>query len=31
MKYIHSVESVEIPEGVKVHIKSRNVTVEGPR
>ncbi|KAM0279506.1 hypothetical protein ACHAQH_004567 [Verticillium albo-atrum] len=31
MKYIHSVESVEIPEGVKVHIKSRHVTVEGPR
>ncbi|EON97754.1 putative 60s ribosomal protein l9 protein [Phaeoacremonium minimum UCRPA7] len=31
MKYIHSEESLEIPEGVKVHIKSRLVTVEGPR
>ncbi|KAI1079436.1 60S ribosomal protein L9 [Whalleya microplaca] len=31
MRYIHSQETLEIPEGVKVHIKSRNVTVEGPR
>ncbi|KAF1990741.1 ribosomal protein L6 [Aulographum hederae CBS 113979] len=31
MKYIKSEESIEIPEGVKVAIKTRNVTVEGPR
>ncbi|KAI5466739.1 ribosomal protein L6, alpha-beta domain-containing protein [Mariannaea sp. PMI_226] len=31
MKYIHSQELLEIPEGVKVGIKSRIVTVEGPR
>ncbi|KAM0564025.1 hypothetical protein ACHAPJ_000233 [Fusarium lateritium] len=31
MKYIHSQELLEIPEGVKVSIKSRIVTVEGPR
>ncbi|KAH0544981.1 hypothetical protein FGG08_000907 [Glutinoglossum americanum] len=31
MKYIHSSESLTIPEGVKVIIKSRIVTVEGPR
>ncbi|KAI0838954.1 60S ribosomal protein L9 [Hypoxylon sp. FL0890] len=31
MRYIHSLETLDIPEGVKVHIKSRNVTVEGPR
>ncbi|KAI2616402.1 60S ribosomal protein L9 [Hypomontagnella submonticulosa] len=31
MRYIHSLETLEIPEGVKVQIKSRNVTVEGPR
>ncbi|KAJ8602906.1 hypothetical protein MRB53_042290 [Persea americana] len=31
MKYIHSQESLKIPEGVKVHIKTRQVTVEGPR
>ncbi|KAH7369059.1 60S ribosomal protein L9-A [Plectosphaerella cucumerina] len=31
MKYIHSAESLEIPQGVKVHIKSRKITVEGPR
>jgi len=31
MKYIHSSETLTIPEGVKVHIKSRVVTVEGPR
>lgn len=31
MKYIHSKETLEIPEGVKVHIKTRTVTVEGPR
>ncbi|KAF2750173.1 60s ribosomal protein-like protein l9 [Sporormia fimetaria CBS 119925] len=31
MKYIHSEELLEIPEGVKVAIKTRNVVVEGPR
>jgi len=31
MKYIHSEETLQIPEGVKVSIKSRVVTVEGPR
>ncbi|KAI2607624.1 60S ribosomal protein L9 [Hypoxylon fragiforme] len=31
MRYIHSLETLNIPEGVKVSIKSRNVTVEGPR
>ncbi|RKU42288.1 60S ribosomal protein L9B [Coniochaeta pulveracea] len=31
MKYIHSEETLEVPEGVKVSIKARNVTVEGPR
>ncbi|EJT81877.1 60S ribosomal protein L9-A [Gaeumannomyces tritici R3-111a-1] len=31
MRYIHSSEQLEIPEGVKVHIRSRLVTVEGPR
>ncbi|KAE9570239.1 60S ribosomal protein L9-B [Colletotrichum fructicola] len=31
MKYIHSQESLDIPQDVKVHIKSRVVTVEGPR
>ncbi|KAK3716383.1 60S ribosomal protein L9B [Vermiconidia calcicola] len=31
MRYIHSKEELEIPEGVKVHIKTRIVTVEGPR
>ncbi|KAB5580963.1 ribosomal protein L6, alpha-beta domain-containing protein [Coniochaeta sp. 2T2.1] len=31
MKYIHSEETVEVPEGVKVSIKSRIITVEGPR
>jgi len=31
MKYIHSEELLEVPEGVKVSIKSRKVTVEGPR
>jgi large subunit ribosomal protein L9e len=31
MKYIHSEEELEIPEGVKVQIKNRNVLVEGPR
>jgi large subunit ribosomal protein L9e len=31
MKYIHSAESLEIPDGVKVAIKSRVITVEGPR
>jgi large subunit ribosomal protein L9e len=31
MKYIHSQELLDIPEGVKVNIKTRQVTVEGPR
>ncbi|TLD39362.1 ribosomal protein L6 [Venturia nashicola] len=31
MKYIHSKEELAVPEGVKVHIKSRIVTVTGPR
>jgi len=31
MKYIHSVETLEIPDGVKVSIKARVVTVEGKR
>ncbi|KZZ95976.1 60S ribosomal protein L9 [Moelleriella libera RCEF 2490] len=31
MKYIHSQEVLEIPEKVKVSIKTRIVTVEGPR
>ncbi|KAL8717961.1 MAG: hypothetical protein Q9225_004852 [Loekoesia sp. 1 TL-2023] len=31
MRYIHSSESLTIPDNVKVHIKSRLVTVEGPR
>ncbi|KAF2223167.1 ribosomal protein L6, alpha-beta domain-containing protein [Elsinoe ampelina] len=31
MKYIHSDQTLEIPEGVKVGIKTRIVTVEGPR
>ncbi|KAF2866318.1 60s ribosomal protein-like protein l9 [Massariosphaeria phaeospora] len=31
MKYIHSEELLEIPEGVKVSIKTRHVVVEGPR
>jgi len=31
MKYIHSEETLEVPDKVKVHIKSRVVTVEGPR
>ncbi|TFB04418.1 60S ribosomal protein L9-B [Trichoderma ghanense] len=31
MRYIHSEETLEIPEGVKVSIKTRIVTVEGPR
>ncbi|KAK5108601.1 hypothetical protein LTR62_008177 [Meristemomyces frigidus] len=31
MRYIHSQEELKIPEGVKVHIKTRIVTVEGPR
>jgi len=31
MRYIHSQELLEIPEGVKVGIKTRIVTVEGPR
>ncbi|KAA6411175.1 MAG: 60s ribosomal l9 [Lasallia pustulata] len=31
MRYIHSQETLTIPEKVKVHIKSRLITVEGPR
>ncbi|KAK3330360.1 ribosomal protein L6, alpha-beta domain-containing protein [Apodospora peruviana] len=31
MRYIHSEETLEVPENVKVTIKSRLVTVEGPR
>ncbi|KAK5947241.1 60S ribosomal protein L9B [Knufia obscura] len=31
MKYIFSEETVVVPENVKVHIRSRIVTVEGPR
>ncbi|GAB1311258.1 60S ribosomal protein L9B [Madurella fahalii] len=31
MRYIHSEETLEVPENVKVSIKSRLVTVEGPR
>jgi len=31
MKYIYSQETLDIPEGVKVAIKARNVFVEGPR
>ncbi|MCJ1243723.1 hypothetical protein MMC30_000920 [Trapelia coarctata] len=31
MRYIHSEESLTIPDNVKVTIKSRQITVEGPR
>ncbi|CAN6611678.1 large ribosomal subunit protein uL6B [Trichomonascus vanleenenianus] len=31
MKYIQSTENLDIPEGVTVEIKARNVTVTGPR
>ncbi|KAJ5151835.1 60S ribosomal protein L9 [Penicillium capsulatum] len=31
MRYIHSEERLPIPDNVKVHIRSRIVTVEGPR
>ncbi|CEJ59112.1 Putative 60S ribosomal protein [Penicillium brasilianum] len=31
MRYIHSEERLPIPDNVKVHIRSRVVTVEGPR
>ncbi|KAH0843161.1 hypothetical protein AYO21_03451 [Fonsecaea monophora] len=31
MKYIFSQEQLVIPEGVSIHIRSRIVTVEGPR
>ncbi|KAL1956990.1 hypothetical protein VTO42DRAFT_6479 [Malbranchea cinnamomea] len=31
MRYIYSEEILKIPENVKVHIRSRVVTVEGPR
>jgi len=31
MRYIHSLETLTIPDDVKVGIKARTVTVEGPR
>ncbi|PRT55277.1 60S ribosomal protein L9-A [Wickerhamiella sorbophila] len=31
MKYITSEQSLEVPEGVTVEIKARNITVTGPR
>ncbi|KAL9617247.1 MAG: hypothetical protein Q9160_007928 [Pyrenula sp. 1 TL-2023] len=31
MRYIHSEESLTVPENVKIHIRSRIVNVEGPR
>ncbi|KAI5369616.1 Putative ribosomal protein L6 [Septoria linicola] len=31
MRYIYSQETLDVPEGVKVNIKTRQVTVEGPR
>ncbi|KAK8019630.1 ribosomal protein L6 [Apiospora arundinis] len=31
MRYIHSEETLEVPEGVSVQIKARNVTVTGPK
>ncbi|KAJ5138050.1 hypothetical protein N7526_004283 [Penicillium atrosanguineum] len=31
MRYIHSEELLPVPDNVKVHIRSRVVTVEGPR
>ncbi|KAG1220223.1 hypothetical protein G6F35_006865 [Rhizopus arrhizus] len=31
MKDIYKQDELEIPEGVKVNIKSRQITVEGPR
>ncbi|ORY56714.1 ribosomal protein L6, alpha-beta domain-containing protein [Pseudomassariella vexata] len=31
MRYIHTEESLEVPEKVSVSIKARHVTVEGPR
>ena len=31
MKYIFSEEQLVVPEDVKIHIRSRIVTVEGPR
>jgi large subunit ribosomal protein L9e len=31
MRFIHSEETLEVPEGVSVHIKARNVTVTGPK
>ncbi|MDI1490556.1 MAG: 60S ribosomal protein L9B [Ramalina farinacea] len=31
MRYIHSQETLDIPEEVEVHIKSRLITVKGPR
>lgn len=31
MRFIHSEETLQVPEGVSVHIKARNVTVTGPK
>ncbi|KAH6646462.1 ribosomal protein L6, alpha-beta domain-containing protein [Truncatella angustata] len=31
MRYIHTEETLEVPEGVSVQIKARKVTVTGPR
>ncbi|KAL8743504.1 MAG: hypothetical protein Q9190_004156 [Brigantiaea leucoxantha] len=31
MKYIHSQESLSIPDNVSVHIKSRIISISGPR
>lgn len=31
MRDVHSTEELDIPEGVKVAVKSRIITVEGPR
>ncbi|KAI1918579.1 60S ribosomal protein L9B [Ophidiomyces ophidiicola] len=31
MRYIHSEETLKIPDNVNIHIRSRIVTVEGPR
>merc|ERR1711939_723133 len=31
MRFIHEQQELPVPEGVKVNIKSRQVTVEGPR
>ncbi|OXV11933.1 hypothetical protein Egran_00302 [Elaphomyces granulatus] len=31
MRYLHSEETLPIPDNVKIHIRSRVITVEGPR